>query len=73
MATTKNNSNGNGFTAHFKVEKETKGAVRYMQVTKDGKDYPQAAGAELGSVYIRKTAFKGETPERITMVVTRDK
>ena len=70
-ATTKAPAGNGSFTCYFKLEKETKGAVRYMQVDEQGNQYGAEAGAELGSVYIRKTAFKdGTSPAKITMVIT---
>jgi hypothetical protein len=63
-------ANNNHITCHFKLEKETKGAIRYMQVDGEGNSYGAEAGAELGSVYIRKSAFKdGSVPQKITMVI----
>jgi hypothetical protein len=72
MATTKTKAANNGsFTCHFKLEKETKGAIRYMQVDEQGNPHGVDAGAQLGSVYIRKSAFKdGAAPAKITMVIT---
>jgi hypothetical protein len=65
--------NNNNITCHFKLEKETKGAIRYMQVDGEGKQYGAEAGAELGSVYIRKSAFKdGSVPQSITMIIQPD-
>lgn len=62
--------NNNQITCHFQLEKETKGAIRYMQVTDDGKAFGIEAGAQLGSVYIRKSAFKdGSVPQRLTMTI----
>ena len=41
----------------FKLEKETKGALRYQEV--DDKDQPiEQAWAKIGTFYIRKSAFQ---------------
>ena len=42
--------------AMFKLEKETKGAVRYQEV--DEKGEPELMSAKIGSLYIRKTSFE---------------
>jgi hypothetical protein len=63
-------ADNNHITCHFKLEKETNGALRYMQVTEEGKPYGAEAGAELGSVYVRRTAFKdGSVPQKLTMII----
>jgi hypothetical protein len=41
----------------FKLEKETKGALRYQEVDDAGKAVEQA-GAKIGTLYIRKSAFE---------------
>ena len=45
--------------ARFKLEKETKGAVRYQEV--DEKGEPEHMSAKIGSLYIRKTALERGT------------
>lgn len=60
------------FTAHFMLEKETSGAVRYMQVTsaESSTQFTVAEGAQIGTLYIRKAAFaKGKTPKRFSIDV----
>ena len=47
----------------FLIEKETKGALRYQEVVKDGGD------AKIGSFYVRKSAIVGEVPKRIKVVI----
>jgi hypothetical protein len=42
--------------AKFKLEQETKGAVRYREV--DEKGEPEYMSAKIGSLYLRKTAFE---------------
>lgn len=72
MANNTKTKNGNGsFTCHFNLwkEKETKGTHRYQQVSADGAPYDVQAGAEFGSLYIRKSAFKNGAPEKITVTV----
>lgn len=47
----------------FMIEKETKGAIRYQEVVKEG-------DAKIGSFYIRKTAFEGKAaPKRLKVVI----
>ena len=43
--------------AYFRQEKETKGAIRYKEISAAGDDLDIAQGAALGTLYIRKTAF----------------
>jgi hypothetical protein len=52
----------------FVVERETKGAILYKQV-KDGKDFTIADGAEIGSFYMRKSAYPNGHPQAITVTV----
>jgi hypothetical protein len=42
--------------ARFKLEKETKGALRYQEM--DEKGDPEHMREKIGSLYIRKTAFE---------------
>ena len=44
------------------LDKETKGAVRYMEMGDPGKH-------TLRTVYVRKSAFKGEYPKQIEVDV----
>ena len=49
-------------TLTFKLEKETKGALRYQEVEQDGQAVPVDSPADsriLGTIYVRKAAFKG--------------
>jgi hypothetical protein len=41
----------------FKLEKETKGALRYQEVDEKGEPIEQA-WAKIGTLYIRKSAFE---------------
>jgi hypothetical protein len=52
----------------LEIERETKGAVRYQQM-RDGERWSTHQGAPIGSMYIRKTAFEGEAPKAITVIV----
>jgi hypothetical protein len=62
-----------GFTVPFTVEKETKGAIRYQQVKEDGSPHTIEGGAQIGSLYIRKSAFaEGAAPQKITITVAKD-
>jgi hypothetical protein len=42
--------------ARFKLEKETKGALRYQEIDENGEAI-EAPGAKIGVLYIRKSAF----------------
>jgi hypothetical protein len=61
------------FTCHFKVEKETKGTFKYQQVKPDGSPHTIDGGAQIGSLYIRKSAF-GDAggPAKITITVEKE-
>jgi hypothetical protein len=43
--------------ARFKLEKETKGALRYQEVDEKGEVIEQA-WAKIGTLYLRKSAFE---------------
>jgi len=43
--------------ARFKLEKETKGALRYQEVDDQGEVIEQA-WAKIGTLYLRKSAFE---------------
>jgi hypothetical protein len=45
--------------ARFKLEQQTKGAVRYQEVNVKGA--PEIMSAKIGSLYIRKTAFNRDS------------
>lgn len=55
----------------FIFERETKGAVRYMEVDAQGKALEMSSGAQIGTLYIRKSALPktGGIPQHITMDV----
>jgi hypothetical protein len=46
-------------TAKFKLEKTTKGAVRYQEIDDNGA--PADAWAKIGTLYVRKTAFERDS------------
>lgn len=46
-------------TLSFKLEKETKGAVRYTQTD----------GEQVGTIYLRKAALEQPYPEKLTVVI----
>jgi hypothetical protein len=52
----------------FTLEKETKGALRYNEVDKDGKaiEHPDFA---IGTLYLRKSAFPAPFPQAIAVTV----
>lgn len=58
------------FTARFVLERETTGALRYMQVTEDGAPFSIGEGAQMGTSYIRKSAFGKNVPKAISIEVT---
>ena len=64
-------TNGTTTTVHFKHERDTKGAVRYHEVTGPNADevFEVSEGAKIGTLYIRKTAFNGETPQRLVLTI----
>ena len=63
----------------FELLNETPGAVRYVEVDKDGTPLvDDASGARIGNLYFRKAKFaevsadyasEGEAPKRITVTV----
>jgi len=46
--------------ARFKLEKETKGALRYQEIDDKGEVIEQA-WAKIGTLYLRKSAFERGT------------
>lgn len=52
----------------FKLEKETKGAVRYFEVDEHGN--AAEAWAKVGTLYVRKTAFeRGNIPRELSVTI----
>lgn len=56
-------------TAKFKLDRETKGAVRYQEVDDQGN--PETVYHSVGTLYVRKTAFPRGTavPNEITLTL----
>jgi hypothetical protein len=68
--TTKTTKSNGSFTCVMKKDRDTKGTYVYHQITEDGADFSVEAGAQIPSVYIRKSAFgDGAAPDRITVTV----
>jgi hypothetical protein len=57
----------------FKLEKETKGALRYQEIDDKGEPIEQA-WAKIGTFYIRKSAFdRGQAfPQTLRVTVSYD-
>jgi hypothetical protein len=57
----------------FKLEKETKGALRYQEVDDKGEVIEQA-WAKIGTLYIRKSASERGTafPQTLRVTVSHD-
>lgn len=55
-------------TCKMVLERETKGAVRYMEVGTSGQQL-ELADAVIGTLYIRKTVLQGAVPKAITVTV----
>jgi len=53
----------------FALEKTTPGAIRYQQIGADGKKFSIAEGAPVGTLYMRKSAFAGDPPEKLTVSI----
>lgn len=53
----------------FKLEKQTPGAVRYMEVDGGGVKRDIAGGASIGILYIRKTAITGDIPQNLKVTI----
>lgn len=54
--------------ATFKLDRETKGAVRYQEVDANGQ--PENVYHSVGTLYVRKTAFAKGQPIPQTVSVT---
>lgn len=53
----------------FTIEKQTPGAVRYMEVDEDGRPVKNG-NQKIGTLYFRKTAFpSGQYPDPIKVTV----
>lgn len=51
------------------LEKETPGAIRYMEVDAKGNQVTMADGAKIGTLYMRKVAFGKAVPKSISVTV----
>jgi len=56
-------------TVTMVLEKETPGAIRYMEVDAEGNQVTMAEGAKIGTLYMRKVAFGKAVPKSITVSV----
>lgn len=63
MATKTETKNGLLSTCFFKFRNETPGALRYEQITTDGKPFTIAMGALVGTLYLRKSAVNVDAPK----------
>jgi hypothetical protein len=54
-------------TAEFRRVKETKGTFVFAELDEDGEVATE--GYVIGQLYVRKTALKGEAPERLIVTV----
>lgn len=54
----------------FKRVTDTKGAVRYQEITAEGVFLTIEEGAKVGTLYFRKSALDGDQPERVDAVYT---
>jgi hypothetical protein len=55
-------------TAKFMFERETKGAIRYQEIDAAGEPLKQDQ-AQIGTLYVRKTALNGEKPAFIEITL----
>ncbi len=61
----------NTLRMHFELEKETKGALRYREVTPVGRPHTIEDGAAMGTAYFRKAAFaSGKWPKKMYVEAT---
>lgn len=51
------------------LEKETPGALRYMEVDGEGEQVTMQDGAKIGTLYMRKVAFGKAVPTSIIVTV----
>jgi hypothetical protein len=58
------------FEVNMILDRETKGALRYQEVNGEGAALEIGAGAKIGTLYIRKDAFKaGTAPKAVAVTV----
>lgn len=54
----------------FKLERETKGAFMYREVDSETEEPLEMRDAQIGTIYLRKSALKGhKTPQAIRVQV----
>jgi len=56
----------------FKLERETKGALRYQEVEQNGRPVAVDSPADdriIGTLYIRKAALNGQFPPNLTVTL----
>lgn len=71
MAKEKKATNGQ-IVVPFEFERETKGAVRFMEVSEAGFPVDMAA-AKIGTLYVRKSAFAGgQFPQYMTVTISTE-
>ena len=61
---------GDKITYTLALEKVTKGAIRYQEITADGTPISIDEGAKVGSQYVRKSALDGDAPQRLHVEIT---
>ena len=59
----------NKMVVRFKLERETKGAVRYEEVDKSGNKKAIADGATVGTLYLRKSSVGDAIPKSLTVTI----
>jgi hypothetical protein len=58
------------YNVNFRLDRETKGALRYQEIGPDGKDRTgDADGAFICTLYLRKAALDGDKPASITITI----
>lgn len=61
--------NNGSIVLKFKLERETKGAVRYQETDNNGNELDIANGAKVGTLYLRKTALSGVIPANLQVTI----
>lgn len=56
-------------TVKFILERETKGALRFAEVNDDGCIIEGAENYKIGTLYVRKHAFKAPFPQAMVIQV----
>lgn len=55
--------------ATFVLEKQTPGAIRFMEVDDAGQKLKTSDGAKIGTIYVRKTALGDTVPQKISVII----